>query len=72
LVYELVFSVAVRACVKIFCRAMKRGPGVEGMGNDGGGDGEDVGEAALGGGMACITASLAFLTATRFEGSRRV
>jgi len=46
--------------VKIFWRATKRGPGVEGMGNDGGGDGEDVGEATLGGGMACITSSRRF------------
>jgi hypothetical protein len=50
--------------VKIFWRAMKRGPGVDDMGNDGGGDGEDVREATLDGGMACITSLLGLLRTT--------
>lgn len=33
-------TVAVNAWVKIFCRARKRGPGVDAIGKDGGGDGE--------------------------------
>jgi hypothetical protein len=43
---------------------MKRGPGVDDMGNDGGGDGEDVREATLDGGMACITSLLGLLRTT--------
>ena len=34
--------------MKIFCRAKKRGPGVEAMGKEGGGDGDGEGEVRTG------------------------
>lgn len=41
LAYEFVFKVEVKAWLKILESATKRGPGVDAVGNDGGGDGED-------------------------------